>query len=342
MEDEHVEGFGGHRHRLESYVNDAQQENCLGSGPGDVREIVVLNRIIRYGRDDDDKPFIEMEADPRHAAIVVATLGLKDGAKVKAVCSPGVKRTAEDIIGASEMRRAVPDFPICLHEDQLPSVGRAGVALQRKGVGETHVKTHISLLGHGEGNWEVPPPMPEDCSTHDHAAEAEGRGGQGRIKPRRLSHDEEVNARTRGVSWQACHHVWSHDTRRCGHILRKVGVLCIAGVWQWPLAWRQWHGVQTDSSAGRGATLRLCAGRLRHIQTQFLWIQQVFVNDRAKVGAQPQRPPMHKPPPSSYEKRAGNTCNWWCRTCLRRRQLSADARRRSKAMPVSSHRSCGN
>lgn len=60
----------------------------LASSAGDVRDVTLLNRIITYGRDDEDRPPIEMDADPRHAAIVMATLGLKDGSKVKAVSTP--------------------------------------------------------------------------------------------------------------------------------------------------------------------------------------------------------------------------------------------------------------
>lgn len=150
----------------------------LGTGPGEVPEIVLLNRIIAYGRDEDDTPFLHMEADPWHVAIVVATLGLKDEANVKAVSTLGAKRTSEDITGAAELRRAVSDFfwSVCMRINYVLCLGQVGVALQRRRIGETHVEAHFSLVGHGEPHWGGSPPMPEDCSAHDHAAEA-GRDG---------------------------------------------------------------------------------------------------------------------------------------------------------------------
>ena len=54
---------------------------------GDVQEIVVLNRIVRWVT--GDRPRIEMEADARHVPLLVQQLGLT--AKSKAVASPGVK-----------------------------------------------------------------------------------------------------------------------------------------------------------------------------------------------------------------------------------------------------------
>ena len=58
---------------------------CLGPDESDDKEIVVLNRIIRYL--DDDGPEIQIECDARHAEIVVKDLGL---AAAKPVATPSV------------------------------------------------------------------------------------------------------------------------------------------------------------------------------------------------------------------------------------------------------------
>ena len=55
----------------------------LGEGSGCVKEVRILNKVIRYTDDG-----IELEADPRHAEIVVKELGLTDAKPSKV---PGAK-----------------------------------------------------------------------------------------------------------------------------------------------------------------------------------------------------------------------------------------------------------
>ncbi len=59
--------------------------DVLGSGPGCVNEVKILNKIVRYTPEG-----VELEADPRHAEIVVNELGLRN-AKISRV--PGAKET---------------------------------------------------------------------------------------------------------------------------------------------------------------------------------------------------------------------------------------------------------
>ena len=60
----------------------------LGHDKGDVQEMRILNRIVRL-----DKGGIRYEADPRHAEILIKSLGLEG---CKSVISPGVKANFED------------------------------------------------------------------------------------------------------------------------------------------------------------------------------------------------------------------------------------------------------
>jgi hypothetical protein len=69
----------------------------LGPEPGDDREVRVLNRIIRYVSDERGER-IEYEADPRHAELIVAQLGL---AGAKSVTTPGTKLKAEEALAKS-------------------------------------------------------------------------------------------------------------------------------------------------------------------------------------------------------------------------------------------------
>lgn len=124
--------------------------------------IVLLNRITTYGRGDDDKAFTCCERC-RHVGLEGRSQG--EGR----IYSRGEAHRGGDHRRSRVAKQAVPDLQVRLHEDQLLGFGSARAALQRKGIGDTRVETHFSLVGHGEAHWEVSPPMPEDCSAHDHA-----------------------------------------------------------------------------------------------------------------------------------------------------------------------------
>ena len=70
----------------EKVLNDKYQikVETLGSGEKDAKEIRVLNKVIRYTEEG-----IELEADPRHAELVVRQFGLEEA---KASPTPGVKK----------------------------------------------------------------------------------------------------------------------------------------------------------------------------------------------------------------------------------------------------------
>ena len=55
----------------------------LGPGPGQKKEVRVLNRVIRWTDGG-----LEFEADQRHAEMVVRDLGLENA---KAVATPGTR-----------------------------------------------------------------------------------------------------------------------------------------------------------------------------------------------------------------------------------------------------------
>ena len=48
----------------------------LGGDEGDLKEITLLNRILRYGLIMHGWLFLEWKADPRHVDIITDTLGL--------------------------------------------------------------------------------------------------------------------------------------------------------------------------------------------------------------------------------------------------------------------------
>jgi len=62
----------------------------MGPEKGDCKEIRILNRLLRYTEFG-----VEIEADPRHAEIIVRDMGMKDA---KALGTPGIKHEIEDEI----------------------------------------------------------------------------------------------------------------------------------------------------------------------------------------------------------------------------------------------------
>ncbi len=55
----------------------------VGSGPGDMKEIRILNRLVRWTKDG-----IEHEADDKHVTTVVKGLGLQEDSKSVDVALP--------------------------------------------------------------------------------------------------------------------------------------------------------------------------------------------------------------------------------------------------------------
>ena len=88
----------------------------LGHGKDEMAEIRILNKVVRMTNEG-----IELEADPRHAELVIKELGLQ-GAKPSPV--PGSKDEAKKSAGSTpESRRA---------ERQVDSINDAKVSLKNE------------------------------------------------------------------------------------------------------------------------------------------------------------------------------------------------------------------
>ena len=75
----------------------------LGPDESDHKKITLLNRILRYGCSAGGLPFLEWEADPRHAEIITTLLRLGRAARCKELGSPGVKRTMDEVNRATDL-----------------------------------------------------------------------------------------------------------------------------------------------------------------------------------------------------------------------------------------------
>ena len=79
---------------------DLKLRGRMGHGENDIKEIRLLNRIIRLEKDG-----LLYEADPRHAELLGRALGLEEA---RPVPTPGVKN-AEDIEHGSELNEPLPE-----------------------------------------------------------------------------------------------------------------------------------------------------------------------------------------------------------------------------------------
>ena len=62
----------------------------LKLGTGQDHEVIFLNRVLRVAGSTSDERF-EIEADPRHAEMIVKDLGL-EGTNAKSLDTPGLKK----------------------------------------------------------------------------------------------------------------------------------------------------------------------------------------------------------------------------------------------------------
>ena len=69
----------------------------LGAGRDDAKEVRILNRHVRWNC-DGERSWIEYEPDPRHAELIVKSLNLESA---KGVETPSVKKRLEEVLATS-------------------------------------------------------------------------------------------------------------------------------------------------------------------------------------------------------------------------------------------------
>ena len=80
----------------------AKGENLVGDGPGDKRSMTFLNRLVKYIPDgaDEDGRRLEIEADARHAEILLREFGFNFNQSMKGCDVPEDKTTQADLVEA--------------------------------------------------------------------------------------------------------------------------------------------------------------------------------------------------------------------------------------------------
>ena len=255
----------------------------LGPGPGDAKEGRALNRIIRWcdGR-------IEYEADPRQAERLIAECGL-EGPEVKHVATPGVKPTFTEL----EMDEALPSklntaFRGAAARGNYLAADRIDAQYACKEICRWMSKPTVQawgalkrvcryLCGVPRLVYKYPQQTVEGVDVYtdtDWAGCPKTRnstsGGCVMFGGHAIKHWSSTQASVALSSGEA---EFAGVIRGAGQglgyqaLLKDLGVEALLRVW-------------TDSSAAIGICSRQGLGKLRHLDTHTLWIQQAVRTGR--------------------------------------------------------------
>ena len=261
----------------------------LGPGDGEVREVRILNRIIRW-----TDAGIKMEADPRHAEKVIAHYDLDDARATK---MPGVKPAKKE-----EEKEGVDDPD----EEELPTkeatehrgiaarlnylVGdRADIQFATKELARTMAKPkrgdvakakRIARYLRGRPrvvlnyDWCGPEAEMKGYSDSDWAGCASSRrstsGGVMMIGSHLI---KSYSRQQRTIALSSAEAELHALVAASSEALGLVAYAADLGFALKPI-------IYTDASAALGIAQRRGLGKLRHVQTQALWVQQLNCEKR--------------------------------------------------------------
>jgi hypothetical protein len=264
------------RRELEKHY-ELREPHRLGPGRDDDKEALVLNRVVRWTSEG-----LEMEADPRQAEKLLRDLKL-DGDGVKTAASPGVKATREqlDADAPLERHKATPYRAVVARANYMasdrPEIQFAAKEVCRWMSNPTEVSLNALkrlgrfVAGHRRLVYHYPWQTADRVDTYsdtDWAGCPKSRkstsGGclmLGRHLLKSWSSTQTSIALSSGEA--EFYGVVKAGGVSLGFqsLLADVGITIPVRVW-------------TDSSATLGICGRQGLGRLRHIDTRCLWIQQ--------------------------------------------------------------------
>ena len=253
----------------------------IGPDDGDGTEFVVLNRLVRFDRKTGS---VEYEADPRHVEIMIKQLGLEN---CKSCKTPNEKKKSADIARALESKLLDP-----VKSSMYRSLVMRGsyLAQDRMDIAET-VKT---LARH------MVSPNEEDWADLKRL----GRFLKGRPRvvlrylPQRLCRKIRVDSdsdyagciRTRRSTHGTVVRLGMHTVKASSGLQPTIGLSVgeaeyygvVKGTrigMQMQSMMKDWNisldlEVYTDSNSAIGTTSRKGLGKMKHVQTWYLWIQE--------------------------------------------------------------------
>ena len=277
---------------LKDTLSERYEFRCDGCiGPEDNQHMTLLNRIVTYHKDGS----VSFEADPRHAEMIIRQLGLEGS---KGISTPSEKKKLSDVVATSGLPPMNPErttlFRSLVMRAQFLGQDRADIAesvksLTRKMKSPTEAdfkdlkrlgryligKPRVINMFEAQRESKV---IRVFCDS-DHAGCLLTRRsttglvimvGKHTIKTTSnlqstiaLSSGESefyalVKACAFGLSVQALYNDWG----------LKMDLV-----------------VASDSSAARGTASRRGLGKLRHVQTRYLWIQERVAKNELKIVA---------------------------------------------------------
>ena len=280
----------------QKYLKDTLSEHydyrCDGCiGPEDNQHMTLLNRIVTYHKDGS----VSFEADPRHAEMIIRQLGLEGS---KGISTPGEKKKLSDVVAASGLPPMNAErttlFRSLVMRAQFLGQDRADIAesvksLTRKMKSPTEAdfkdlkrlgryligKPRVVNMFESQRDSKV---IKVFCDS-DHA---------GCLLTRRS---------TTGLVITVGRHTIKTTSNLQSTIALSSGEsefyalvrACAFGLSVQAL-YRDWGlemdlVVASDSSAARGTASRRGLGKLRHVQTRYLWIQERVAKNELKIVA---------------------------------------------------------
>ena len=253
------------------------ENHRIGPGPQDGKEAKILNRIVRW-----TDLGIEYEADPRQGEKLVTSLGL-GGAGIKSVGTPGVKQTREGVEEDKPLERSKhTPFRAVSARGNFLSADRPEIQYATKEICRWMSAPTVAgvaalkrlgryLVGHQRLVFSYPW---QEASSFEIYSDTDWAGC---IKTRKStsggclmmgSHLLKSWSSTQGlISLSSGEAEFYGVTKAAGIALGMKALMSDLGV---SMPVRVW----TDSSATVGICGRQGLGKLRHIDTRSLWIQQ--------------------------------------------------------------------
>jgi len=269
----------------------------LGWDDGDLREITLLNRVVKLTETEAGVPCLQWEADARHVEIVLAQLKLAPDKGSKAVTSPGIKRTAEELTESPTLDAGdtVLFRSVCMRINYL-AMDRVDLLFAAKEAARWMSKpTQIAMeMVKRIGRYlmrrprlvqqfvqQVEPGFVRVACESDHAGCVRTRRSTTGLALFHGAHLLKASANTQTVI------ALSSGESEFYAIVRGTSVGLGAQSMCKDFGIAKELIVETDATAGRGMALRLGAGKVRHLHTQYLWVQAVYHDRIARLNKVP-------------------------------------------------------
>ena len=265
-----------------------KDRGTIGPAPEDLQEIRILNRILRYTITANG-PQLEFEGDPRHVEIVLAQLGLTEGSKGKSV--PGAKRSGKilderPLTGAKLTTYRSYTMRLLYLSEDFPTLRFAVKECSRKMQSpneDDYFKLKeccrylisfprlVQYYPFQSKQWEL-----EIKVDSDHAGCLRTRRSTSGGAALHGSHCIKHYSSTQSVIAISSGESEFYAIVRGSSV--GFGLISVAKDLMLDLK----LVLFSDAVAGRGIAMRRGLGKVRHLDTQFLWVQDIF--SRGKAG----------------------------------------------------------